>query len=384
MSILDADTRIDIDHVVAVAAAAADDVDRQARFPHEAVDAMKQAGLLSASLPIALGGREASITELAATSRALGAACASSGMIYAMHHSQALGLRFHSTTPATAELTREVARTEGLIASATTEITTGGDLQSSTCAVEYNGDTIHLEKNAPVISYGDYADYICVTARRDVTSPPSDQVLVVAPMSEVTLTRTSEWDTLGFRGTCSPGFMLSLDTAAGHVMPVDYASLSNHTMQPSAHILWAACWLGIADAAVAKAGKEVRAAARRSPGTTPPQAARFGDLLVDHQRFEAAVTDGINRYEKFLASGESEATIGFSVAMNNLKITASTAVVDVVAAALTITGIKGYRQDSEASMGRLLRDAYGPALMVSNDRIRANNSRLVLALRGNS
>ena len=94
------------------------------------------------------------------------------------------------------------------------------------------------------------------------------------------------------------------------------------------------------------------------------------------------MTDGISRYEAFLASGDTEPTIGFSVAMNNLKLTASTAVVEVVAAALTICGINGYRENHPASMGRLLRDSYGPALMVSNDRIRANNSQLVLALRG--
>ena len=36
-----------------------------------------------------------------------------------------------------------------------------------------------LEKNAPVISYARYADYILATARRGPESPPSDQVLLV-------------------------------------------------------------------------------------------------------------------------------------------------------------------------------------------------------------
>ncbi|MFC7755236.1 hypothetical protein [Tsukamurella soli] len=101
-----------------------------------------------------------------------------------------------------------------------------------------------------------------------------------------------------------------------------------------------------------------------------------------HQRFESSVATEIRRYEQFLASGEAEPTIGFAIAMNNLKLNTSLAVVDVVTGALALTGINGYREDHAASMGRLLRDAYGPQVMVSNDRIRANNAKLVLAYRG--
>jgi acyl-CoA dehydrogenase len=375
---------LDAAAATAAAAAAAADVDRAARFPHEAVDEMRAAGLLSASLPVELGGRSASVTELARVARQLGAACSSAAMVFAMHHTQALSLRFHGAEGAAADLTREVARAEALLASSTTEITTGGDMGSSTCAVVHDGERVVLEKNAPVISYGAHADYICTTARRSGDSPATDQVLVVCPRADTELEQTSEWDTLGFRGTCSPGFILKAVTARTNVLPVDFATISAHTMLPAAHTLWASAWLGIADAAVAKCRTAVRAAARRSPGGPTPQAARFADLLVIHQRFESSVTGELRRYENFLASGAVEPTIGFAIAMNNLKLDASLAVVDVVAGALGLCGINGYREDHAAAMGRLLRDAYGPQVMVSNDRIRANNSKLVLAYRGRS
>ena len=372
---------LDASAVVKAATPAAADVDRNARFPHEAVEAMRDAGLLSCSLPTELGGRSASITELAAVAREIGAACSSAAMIFAMHHTQALTLRFHGAQGDIAELTRQVATDESLLASATTEITTGGDVRSSTCAVEVDGERVRLEKNAPVISYGEYADYICTTARRSPDSPPSDQVLVVCPKDTTVLEPTSSWDTLGFRGTCSPGFILKTETSVTNIVPVDYATISAHTMLPGSHTLWSSVWLGIADAAIAKTRDQVRAAARKSAGSPPPQALRFADLLVEHQSFESAVGTEIRRYQAFLDSDEDETTIGFALAMNNLKIMASTRVVDVVAGALAICGINGYREDHPASMGRLLRDAYGPALMVSNERIRANNSQLVLALR---
>lgn len=375
---------LDVTDAVKAAAAAAADVDREARFPQEAVDAMRAAGLLSASLPSELGGRSASITELARVARKLGAACASAGMVFAMHHTQALSLRFHGSHGSTAELTRHIAAAEALLASSTTEITTGGDTGSSTCAVERDGEWATLEKNAPVISYGAYADYICTTARRSPDSPPTDQVLVVCPKNETQLEQTSQWDTLGFRGTCSPGFILRTRTAAANVVPADYSTILAHTMHPSSHTLWASVWLGIADAAIEKARSQVRSAARKNPGVTTPQAVKFADLLVVHQRFETSVSGEIRRYEEFLASGEPDPTIGFAIAMNNLKLDASLAVVDVVAGALALCGINGYREDHAESMGRLLRDAYGPQVMVSNDRIRANNAKLVLAYRGKS
>ena len=37
---------------------------------------------------------------------------------------------------------------------------------------------------------------------------------------------------------------------------------------------------------------------------------------------------------------------------------------------------------TERTASRLLRDAFGPQLMVSNDRIRANNAQLAFAYRG--
>ena len=366
---------------VRIAASAAEDVDRKARFPVEAIDAVKEAKLLSSSLPTASGGRSFRISQLAEVARGLGSACSSAGMVFAMHHTQALALARHGVSGPIADLTSSIAANEALLASATTEITTGGDIGSSTCAIVTDGDEVTLEKNAPVISYAEYADYICATARRGPESAPNDQVLLVCPAGSTVLKRTSTWDVLGFRGTCSPGFMLSTKTSQAHLLPVDYSTIATGTMLPASHTLWASVWLGIADSAIRKARTAVRQAARKAGGQTVPQAAKLADLTVAHQNFESVVLAGVNRYEAFLETG-GEPTIGFTIAMNNLKLTSSTAVIDVVAGALALIGINGYREDHPLSMGRLLRDSYGPQLMVSNDRIRQNNAQLVLAYRG--
>jgi acyl-CoA dehydrogenase len=101
------------------------------------------------SLPTDLRGRSYGIAELAVIERALGGACSSAGMVFAMHHAQALSLAHHAHEGQIARLTSRIAADESLLALATTEITTGGDVRSSTCAVISDGDQVVLEKNAP-------------------------------------------------------------------------------------------------------------------------------------------------------------------------------------------------------------------------------------------
>ena len=57
-----------IERVVAVAAAHADAVDREGRFPAEAVEALRQEGLLGALVPMAWGGSGATMADIVGAS----------------------------------------------------------------------------------------------------------------------------------------------------------------------------------------------------------------------------------------------------------------------------------------------------------------------------
>ncbi|MFX1758661.1 acyl-CoA dehydrogenase [Rhodococcus gordoniae] len=361
---------------------AAAEVDREGRFPHEAVDALRAYKLLNCAVPVEQGGEGASLGELCAVARILGRYCASTAMIFAMHQTQILSLVRHST-PGVAAFVAEAVAKDYLIASATTELGTGGDVRSSVCALTRDGETVSLTKNAPVISYGEYADAILVTARRTADSPPSDQALVVCRRDGVTLEPTGSWDTLGLRGTCSPGFVLTGTTSADLVVGASYAEISSRTMLPVSHSVWSAVWLGIADATMEKARSFVRSAARRSPGVTPPGALRLAEAAAVHQQFADLVAASAARFDAAAsAQDESMSGMGFSLAMNNLKVTASTLVVDLVNRAMLVCGIAGYREDSQYSLGRHLRDAHGAAVMVNNDRIMNNSAQMSIAYRG--
>src|SRR5690348_13957103 len=78
-----------------IAANHADDVDKEARFPTETFDALRNAGALSALVPESLGGAGLGIADAAAASFVLGRRCGASGLVFAMHQIQVACLVRH-------------------------------------------------------------------------------------------------------------------------------------------------------------------------------------------------------------------------------------------------------------------------------------------------
>jgi len=373
--------RIGVD-VLALHAA---DVDNKARFPIEAITAMRQQGLLGAYVPASSGGLGVDFQTLCAISEKLGGYCASSAMIFAMHQIQVACLVHHSgNTAHEADLLRRIADRQLLLASATTEIGTGGDLGASICAatLSADGSRVRIDKMAPVISYGSQADAIMVTARSHPEATGNDQVHVLVEKKDLSLEPISTWDSLGFRGTCSLGYHLIADVPKEHLQPVPFSQILSQTMQPVAHLLWGSLWLGLAQDAASIARRAVRASAKKAdvPLTTQLRLAELDEALF---KMRSTLHDAIARYQNIVATKSWQKTTAFSfgIAMNNIKLVCSEAVVEIVGKALMIAGINGYRNDHESALGRHLRDAYGAMLMVNNDRIRSHNAAMQLAQR---
>ena len=118
-----------------VVAPAAEAVDRDARFPAEAFDALRAEKLLSCYIPAEFGGLGLDITQVSRLCEALGHYCASTAMIFAMHQIQVACLVHHGLeTPFFRDYAREMVTKQSLLASATTELGIGGDVRSSICA----------------------------------------------------------------------------------------------------------------------------------------------------------------------------------------------------------------------------------------------------------
>ncbi len=365
-----------------IAARHADDVDAKARFPKEAFAALKDKKLLGILVPESEGGAGADLGEIVSICHALGQACASTAMIYAMHQIQVACVVRHGGKSAWHRaFLKRLANEQLLLASATSEAGVGGDVRTSICAVEEKGGRFALEKQATVISYGADAEGLLVTARRTPQSPASDQVIVVLPKDSFKLEHTQGWDTLGMRGTCSDGYHVKAEGELSQIIPLPYADVSAQTMLPTSHLVWSAVWLGIAGDAVNRARAFLRGEARKKPGTKPAGAARLAEAANLLHLMKSNIVASLRQYEAAMKVEDKLASPHFAVAMNNLKIGSSRLVVQVVGEAMLAAGLSGYRNDSPYSLGRHLRDAHSAALMVNNDRILANTAGLLLALR---
>jgi acyl-CoA dehydrogenase len=366
-----ADLRGRTEVVAAIAAANAVAVDREARFPQEAIAAARSQRLLGITVPPDLGGEGASISDVVDVCYTLGRACASTAMIYAMHQTKvALVVRHGRNSPWHERLLRRLCSEQLLLASSTTEGQGGGDVRKSSAPIEQQGGRITLERSAMVISYGEQADGVVTTARRSSDASASDQVLVVFLKEDYSLERLVGWDTLGMRGTCSSGFKLKAAGRGDQILPEAYESIHSRTMMPVAHLTWSGAWAGIAAGAVERARLFVRDAARRAGGQLPPGAAHLTRANASLRTLRALIAATLQRFET--ASADELESIDFQTALNLLKVNASELAIATVMSSLQASGLTGYRNDSEFSIGRHLRDVLSSPIMINNDRILAN------------
>ncbi len=348
-------------------------VDAEARFPGEAFAEIRGQRLLGIQVPPALGGEGASIAEIADVCYILGHACSSTALIYAMHQIKMACITRHAKGNAVLErILGRIAAEQLLMASSTTEGQAGGNVRSSEAAVEHDGAQVTLERKATVISYAVEADGVVTTARRAADAAGSDQVLLVLLKADYTLERLQAWDTLGMRGTHSEGFTLRARAAAEQIMPEPYERIHAQTMVPFAHLLWGSVWAGIAAAAAGKAQAFIRHAVRGSNGQMPPGAPHFTQAVSSLRTLRGVLAASLRSYEGIMSDEKAISSLEFQAMITLTKVQVSELAVTTVLSSLRACGLSGYRNDTEFTIGRLLRDVLSAPLMINNDRILTN------------
>jgi acyl-CoA dehydrogenase len=357
-------------------------VDREARFPAETIAALRAENALSAFVPTELGGGGVAFETIATACFELGRRCGASAMVFAMHQIQAISIVRHlDDAPWFEDYLRRVAAEQRLVASVTSEIGTGGDMGRSVAALTPAAEgLLGFEKQAPTVSYGQYADDLFVTLRRAPEAEPSDQVIVLAHKEQLELEQNGTWDPLGMRGTCSPGFVVRGEVLPEQILPTPFPRVSAESMTPVSHILWSHLWLGIATDAFDRARAFVRAAAKKSPGETPPVAVRLSHLMSELSLLRAEVSSGLRDFVEASEEPGREplTTMACALRFNNLKIAASEQAPRVCQSALGVCGIVGFKNDTPFSVGRHLRDTMSACLMIANERIHQTNAGLLL------
>lgn len=369
--------------IARLAADHASAVDALARFPAEAISAARQAGLLSAG--IKPGGQPGCDLRLqAAICFILAQSCASSAMVLAMHYIQVDGLAtFCHGNDRLNRYLEQLAREQRLIASATSEVSVDGDLRRSIAAIEQDGERFTLSKQATTVSYGQHADDYLITARANPEAAEADQRLVLALGNESDLATAGSWDTLGMRGTVSPGGTLTTSGQSWQILETPFAEIAAVSMVPVSHLLWSACWLGIARSALDRARAAVQKKGRKNPEEARPAAERLAAIYARYEQLRTQQQTDLDHYSALLNGGDRRALTALkeTIRFNNLKIDVSEGVAQIVQQAIQAAGIAAYRNDSEYSLGRHLRDALSASLMINNDRIRTANADMQLVLK---
>ncbi|WP_022721846.1 acyl-CoA dehydrogenase family protein [Rhodopseudomonas sp. B29] len=359
--------------VAEIAAADAEAVDREGRFPKAALDAAKLHRLLGAQIPVEFGGEGASIEDVAEMCYTLGRACSSTAMIVAMHQTKVACLVRHGRGNEWLEtLMRRIAREQLLLASSTTEGNNGGNIRSSAAAVDVTADGVSLVRDATVISYGAEADGVMTIARRASDAASSDQVLAVFTKEDYTLKPTLGWETLGMRGTRSTGFELRAKGVVDQVFAEPYERIHAQTMTPVAHLSWSSAWAGIAAASVDRAQAFIRKAARGAGGQMPPGAKHYNSAKASLIKLRALIAAHLDAYAAREYDERALSSLDFQSSINLLKVEASELAVETVMSAMRACGLSGYRNDGDFTVGRHLRDVLSAPLMINNDRILSN------------
>jgi acyl-CoA dehydrogenase len=356
--------------------------DRDARFPAETVAALRDAGALSAFISPELGGAGVSLSAVARACFELGRCCSASAMVFAMHQIQVATILRHLDGEGWFEdYLRRVATEQRLIASVTSEIGTGGDMGRSIAPVTPGADDqLTFVKQAPTVSYGAHADDLFTTVRRSEVSEEVDQVLVLHHGDQTEMTPVGTWDTIGMRGTCSPGFTVTARFTADQILAAPFSTVMSESHVPISHILWSHVWLGIATEAFERGRAFVRAAARRNPGSPVPSAHSLSRVMSELAMLRAEVRSALEEFVSVSEGGDREGlmTMASVLRFNNLKLAASEQAPRICAAVLEVIGIAAYKNDSPYGVGRQLRDALSARLMVANERIHASDAGLLM------
>jgi acyl-CoA dehydrogenase len=352
------------------------DTDREARFPVEALQAMRDSGLLGLVVP-APDGLGGGLAETVRVSEALARECMSAGMVFAMHCQQVATLVRHTGEGFADGLLARVARGEVYLASVTTEAGKGGHLMSSESALSSGDGVLRIERFAPVVTGGAYADGFLITMQSPGATTPGQVSLVYADRDQLDLTVAGGWDPLGMRATHSIPMRITGEVPGSQVVGEHgkFPDMAVSVFAPYAHLGWSACWLGTASGALSRVVRELRADRKRRDLKSDLLLHRLSRVRERLDGVHALIQHGI----RVLDGGADPRSNSVQLLLNTVKLTASEQCLAAVDDLVELMGLRhGYLRNSPLALERALRDLRSASLNYANDRLRAADGALVL------
>ncbi|WP_277436753.1 acyl-CoA dehydrogenase family protein [Streptomyces sp. SPB162] len=357
--------------------------DTTAAFPVAGVAALRESGLFGLLIPRQYGGLGGDVADLVEVAQVLAAGCLSTAMIWAMHCQQVDALVRHAGSRLREELLPKIARGEVYIASVTTDSGKGGHLLTVTASLQQSGQTVTIERDAPIVTGGEHADGFLMTMRATADAPDSKVSLVYVPRDQLRVETRGNWDPLGMRGTRSVGMKLTGEVPADHIVgePGGFRAVATDSMIATGHLGWAACWLGAARSAMCDLVGLIRSPKRpqslnsRSDLTAERLARARMDLELVSAYLHRVTAEIVSHRE----AGISVDNPTTQIHLNTLKVTAAEMTFQAVDRLVQLAGLStGYLKSSTIPLERHFRDLRSASLNYSNDRLLTATGTLTL------
>jgi acyl-CoA dehydrogenase len=374
-------TRLPVDEVAETAGLYAHENDLRARFPTEALDRMRDTGLLGCLVPPGYGGLGGSAREMADVTYRLARRCTSVGMIFAMHCQQTAAIIDHASPALQESLLPRVAAGQLYLASVTTEQRTGGHLLTSGASSSVASGRLEIDRFAPVCTGGSVADGFLISVLSPHATEETETSLVYADRDQLDVQPKGDWNPIGMRATASGPLHLTGSVPLGQLVGTDgrFREIVVNTFAPLGHIGWAACWLGCADGALCRVVRHLR---RAGSGLSDVDRQRLARIRLRSDATHSMLSQTIDRYR---SAPESLTTMPGQLLVNGLKLFASEQTRQLVDELIELVGMRfGYLIDSPLALDRAWRDLRSAPLNYSNDRLEQANGALVLMDAGTS
>jgi alkylation response protein AidB-like acyl-CoA dehydrogenase len=182
-------------------------VDQNYEFPRGSIDALAKAGLLGLLVPKRFGGMEADAMTFAETVQMIGAACASTGMIFVMHSCAVEVMAKHWSNAD--DVLKGAASGKHLSTLACSERGTGANFYASFSSSEQQGDEFVLNADKCFVTSGGHADSYIVSTQAVGTEDAVNTSLYVVQKGDKDATFEGQWRGLGLRGNSSVALKLN-------------------------------------------------------------------------------------------------------------------------------------------------------------------------------
>ena len=338
------------------------EVDRDARFPHESIAALREAGLLGLGLPEWLGGPGGGAAEIARAITDVAAACGSTAMVYTMHVVAArtlLAATGEDEDPK-ADVLRAIAAGEHLTTIAFSERGSRSHFWAQVSRAAPDGAGIVVDADKSWVTSAAEADSYVAAVGAPGTDDPLATELYLLDSRSAGIEVEEAFDGLGMRGNGSSpvrfrGVRVTAERRLGE-------PAGGFTVMLEATLPWfvlgcGACCVGLAGVALELAATHAVSARLEHEGQAladlPTVRARLGQAKVRHEQARAYLEETARRLD------DDDPAVQLSVL--GLKAACAEMAIEVTDAAMRVCGGAAYSR--HLPLERVFRDARAAAVM---------------------